>query len=184
MANARKYLLIIGVIGLAILSSCNGFGLVYKRPLTGNYYLTAVDDKAEINVSYKIDRNSYMGVVNKTIFAAGFNKDFIIAASHHAGGKDATFKDTVNYYIINVNKTNALRAAFVKTIDTIRYSTLYKDRNGHDSAGPMKIQVTKSSFTPPVASPLTYDEFLHQRKLQNVPDSLVFTITFKDLQGH
>ena len=59
------------------LASCSGIG---TKHLIGNYYLTKIDySDIELDLSYKIESSGdFLGVVNPTVFAIGYNDEYII----------------------------------------------------------------------------------------------------------
>ena len=96
---------------LPIIQSC---GFVYEQHLTGNYYLIAVDTKEDMDVCYhqqKDDDAPYTGITEASVYAVGYNNDFILVKAYHAF-KDSMGislyrydKNTTEYYIIPVNNT-------------------------------------------------------------------------------
>jgi hypothetical protein len=63
------------------MTSCFRF-FVHEKHLIGNYYFIAVDTDKDMNLSYKLENGDYMGVAGSTVFAAGYNDDFIIVKQH------------------------------------------------------------------------------------------------------
>ena len=80
--------------------SCDG---LHKEHITGNYYLVSTDYVDEdLSVSYDLGDGSYIGVVNETVFAVGYNKDFIIAKQHPAKEINNPDKSITNYFIVPI----------------------------------------------------------------------------------
>jgi uncharacterized membrane protein YciS (DUF1049 family) len=84
---------IIQIFLICLLIGCN-LGFVHEEQITGNYYLIAVDIKEQMSVSYKLNNSSFIGVVPETVYAVGFNENFIIAEQHEGSGLN------IKYYII------------------------------------------------------------------------------------
>ncbi|HPN18209.1 MAG TPA: hypothetical protein PK546_01645, partial [Chitinophagales bacterium] len=90
-----------------------------------------------------------------------------------------SYKDTIQYYLINVNEIKQEREKFISKTDTIRWKTVYKNQNNNDSLGPEEIQISASKFSPNSADPLTIEEFKRKRKELNVPNDLDFSINYE-----
>ena len=74
----------VGIGALLVLRACSS-GLVHEEQLDGPYYLTAVDAQDEMDVSYKVDEGAYVGRIPATVFAVGWNANYIVAKCHPAG---------------------------------------------------------------------------------------------------
>jgi hypothetical protein len=83
---------------VSCLLSCS-LGMSTERRLFGNYYLTAPDDDSQLALTYKEpgDTDGYSGIIEQTVFAVGFSKEYIIAKQHPAN------KAITNYYILPVH---------------------------------------------------------------------------------
>jgi hypothetical protein len=85
---------------LLFTTGCTG---MYKEHLTGNYYLTKMDYADEdLNLSYNLGNGSYIDVVPPTLFAAGYDDDYIIAKQHPCNGfgLSSINKKITHYYIV------------------------------------------------------------------------------------
>ena len=83
---------------ITLLTSCNGISVEH---LTDNYYLTKMDYEANNrSLSYKLGKGSYLGVVNATIFAVGYNDDFIIVKQHPRSFPNPPDTNMTNYYVV------------------------------------------------------------------------------------
>ena len=71
-----------------------------EKKIVGKYYLVAVDVAEDMTICYKLENGDYLGVVEETIFAVGFNEKYIIAKQHPGNNKSVT-----NYFIIPVNQS-------------------------------------------------------------------------------
>src|ERR1700749_1445227 len=81
---------------MIFLLSCS-VGMDIKRNIVGNYYLTAPDDDEQLGLTYQNpgDQNGgYDGIIEQTVFAVGYNKQYIIAKKHPPN------KDITNYFIL------------------------------------------------------------------------------------
>jgi len=65
----------------------------------GNYYLVAPDLDEQTSLSYHDPKDSlvYPSIIEATVFAVGYNKNYIIAKQHPNGDKHIT-----NYFILPV----------------------------------------------------------------------------------
>ena len=78
-------------------------GFVIKKNITGNYYLTAPDDDLQLSLTYgKPDEDFYSGIIESTVFAVGYNKDYIIAKQHPRKFPDDLDRTITNYYILPI----------------------------------------------------------------------------------
>lgn len=94
---------------LPLMQSC---GFVYERHLTGNYYLIAVDTKEDMDVCYhqqNDDDAPYTGITGASVYAVGYDNDFILVKAYRALRDSIGFPYPVmiriqpEYYIIPVN---------------------------------------------------------------------------------
>lgn len=92
----NRLLNLIGLSGLLVLSGC-GEGFVENKQVTGRYHLIAVDVIEDLSLDYKLKTGDYIGVVPETIFAVGFNSDYIITKQHPGNNKEIT-----NYFIVPI----------------------------------------------------------------------------------
>lgn len=83
------------------LSGCQGF--VKDEKITGKYHLVAVDILADLTLCYKLEGGDYKGVLEETVFAVGFNDNYIIAKQHPSNNRAIT-----NYYIVPIYIDNPL----------------------------------------------------------------------------
>jgi len=131
----RKKLLILVVIGL--FSGCQGF--VTQDHLIDNYYLVAVDDGIQTDLSYcPPDEDGCSPVIPYTVFAVGYNESYMIVKQHPNYDKRI-----VNYYILSVKdaKKWAGRDTVIMplslekfekqskelNIEKLRFTKIYKD---------------------------------------------------------
>lgn len=85
---------------LILFSGCiGGLGFDTKDKVVGNYYLVAPDDESQLSLDYcdPADQNGCSGVIDATVFAVGYNKEFIIAKQHPNNNRNTT-----NYYLLPI----------------------------------------------------------------------------------
>lgn len=80
---------------------CQGF--VKDEKITGRYHLVSIDIPEDLTLCYKLESGDYKGVLEETIFAVGFNDNYIIAKQHPSNNRAIT-----NYYIVPIYKENIL----------------------------------------------------------------------------
>ena len=115
--------------------------------LVANFYLGAPDNENQCALGFRNppNGNNFSTIVDQTVFAAGFNENYIIIKQHpHPSGSASLDKKITNYFIIPIE--HGLRRS------------------------PMAI------------GPLTLEEFKARRVQLAIPDSLVFTKVYADLQ--
>jgi hypothetical protein len=88
-------------ISLIFLFSCTRH---YNKKLTDKYYVNSLDEDVDMSISYEIGEGAYIDVVKATVFAFGYNDDFIIAKQHpiEKALKKGEWKATTNYFIIPI----------------------------------------------------------------------------------
>lgn len=78
-----------------LIAGCGWQGFVYDKQIDGPYRLIAVDVMSQMAVCYSLDGGDAIGRIEETVFAAGWNKDFIVAKRHPGSNKAIT-----EYYFI------------------------------------------------------------------------------------
>jgi len=89
-------------IALCLLyTSC---GLVINENIFGNYYLVASDTNEDLCLSYheSCDGGIYGTVVTPTVFAIGYNENYIIVKQHPRAFPNPPDKSITNFYILPV----------------------------------------------------------------------------------
>ena len=86
------------------LSRCHSFAL--EEEITGNYYLTAPDAGEQCRLSYNEDDGSpnYGDIISETVFAVGFNDNYMIVKQHPTILNNFEDKTITNYYILPLKK--------------------------------------------------------------------------------
>jgi hypothetical protein len=75
------------IVCLMVFAVASGVhGWEYEKRLTGDYSIIAVNDRRDMNVSKMLPSGDAVGVIPKTVFAVGWNDDFIIAKRHAPPG--------------------------------------------------------------------------------------------------
>ncbi len=83
------------VVFIFCLASCSG--MVIERHLFGNYYLAAPDVYEQSSLGYRNPgEDGYVIIIEETVVAAGFNKEYIIAKQYKGSPTD------YNYYILPI----------------------------------------------------------------------------------
>jgi hypothetical protein len=80
-------------------------GLAIKQQVIDNYYLIATDIDEDLSLSYcdPSDKSGCVGIIIPTVFAVGYNKDYIIVQQHPRVFPDPPNKRITNYFILPVN---------------------------------------------------------------------------------
>ncbi|HRP03146.1 MAG TPA: DUF3997 domain-containing protein [Candidatus Kapabacteria bacterium] len=81
------------IIILFLFSSCQD--IAYNEKIIGRYYLIAIDYLEQMNLSFQLENNNSVGIIGQTVFAVGFNKNYIIVKQHPYNNRKIT-----NYYIV------------------------------------------------------------------------------------
>jgi hypothetical protein len=95
---------ILYLIIFSLLSGC--MGLAIKENVVGNYYLIATDVDEDLNLSYHepADDNNYGGIIEATVFAIGYNDEYIIVKQHPRIFPNPPNKAITNFYILPIKK--------------------------------------------------------------------------------
>jgi hypothetical protein len=80
----------------AILSGC---GFAHDERLTGDYRLIAVDSVEEMSVCRRLPDGNAIGRIGETVFAVGWNDQYIVAKQHPAKNRNVT-----NYYFLDISR--------------------------------------------------------------------------------
>ena len=91
------------IIVLAAYSCIGGFGFVLDKKIIDNYYLIAVDIDEQCALCHRDKgENGASIVIRPTVFAAGYNDQYIIAKQHPLieARHDSIDKSITNYYIV------------------------------------------------------------------------------------
>lgn len=101
-----------------LLTSCHfGDNPNNNKILTGNFYLTWFDSEIDQNIIYSTEKNqaTAIPVVEKTVFAAGFNENFIIAKQHPDKSKE------IENRLFDAHARNSKEDYEVKNLDDTIY---------------------------------------------------------------
>lgn len=101
---------IVYIVLLLGIASCGT--LVYKRQITGNYYLIAVDSMEDLGVCYHNASDIYAGIGGHGVYEVGNDEHFIITKKYKEvprTGRDSLFttydKSITEYCIIPIDNT-------------------------------------------------------------------------------
>jgi hypothetical protein len=81
-----------------IMMDCGGF--VHQERLVGNYYLIAIDSEGDMRISYRIGESSFLGAIRATVFAVGYDSNFIIVKQHPSASFGKIDRTKIDYYIV------------------------------------------------------------------------------------
>ena len=90
------------VFATLILLACvllSGCGFVHDEHITGPYRLIAVDVDEQMSISYDLGDGSAVGRINETVFAYGYDNQYIVAMQHPEGNRSIT-----NYFYLDMAK--------------------------------------------------------------------------------
>jgi len=85
-----------------------GYGFALKKHIFGNYYIIASDVIEDASLSYldEEDKDNFGEIIGATVFAVGFNDNYIIAKQYCTNSKELKMSEhetiKVNYYILPV----------------------------------------------------------------------------------
>lgn len=89
----------------------------YFKQINDQYYLEATDVKEDMALGFN-DGTNGVGVIAATVFAIGYNQDYIIIKQHPSTFGKQLNKQTTNYYII------PLKQRLTKSIDKNFYGPM------------------------------------------------------------
>lgn len=88
------------IISLLTFVSCTGLD---DEHIVDQYYLGTIDYVEEgMTLYYLLDDGNYVGVVDETVFAVGFNDEFIIVKQHPAKFTNSPDKSITNFFIVPI----------------------------------------------------------------------------------
>ena len=76
----RKHLRLVSAAFFA--SALTGCGFAHDERIDGPYRLVAIDADEEMSVCYDLAAHNCVGRVSQTVFAVGWNSNYIVAARH------------------------------------------------------------------------------------------------------
>ncbi len=77
---------VLSIVGLLSLTAC---GFVHDETLVGRYHLVGVDAREEMMLCWTFDNGSCHGLGGSTLYAAGYNDRYVVAAIHPQGARTA-----------------------------------------------------------------------------------------------
>lgn len=104
--------LFVGFIIIICQACYFGAGLI-ETELTDNFSLFANNDMDEMRIWYFPGEHRSNLIVRETVFAVGYNDEFIIAKSHPKNSENQIDKNVILYHIVQVEncKTNPKESA-------------------------------------------------------------------------
>ena len=86
-------------LALLVLQGC--VGGVYFEKIVNGYFLSAIDVKTDMLLGYQ-DGDFGVGVVGSTVFAVGYNDEYIIVKQHPRKFPNPPDKSITNYFIVPI----------------------------------------------------------------------------------
>lgn len=93
----------LSILFITVLFFTGCFRKEFKQPLTSGYALYAYSSHEDMTIEY-FDKYGGFEIVGPTVFAIGYNNDFIIAKQHPAIYPEKENKAITNYFIIPLKK--------------------------------------------------------------------------------
>ena len=98
---AQPFLVVLACLGL--LAGCGGIGFAYEKRLSGKYGLVAADVLEQMVVAEMLPNGSAIGVIPATVFAVGWNEQFIIAKQHPSDSNHRVDKTVTQFYVLRIS---------------------------------------------------------------------------------
>jgi len=87
---------------LCLLCGCWSWPVPDGPDLVGGYALWAIDTREQMSLVKKLPKGTGEAVVAPTVFAAGWNNDFIMVIQHPGDGFHPPDKSVSNYFILRL----------------------------------------------------------------------------------
>ncbi|HXC56001.1 MAG TPA: hypothetical protein VNU97_11955 [Rhizomicrobium sp.] len=95
------------LVAVACVLAISGCGFVDDETLVGPYKLVAVDVREDMSLCWQsLDGKVCEGIVGPTLFAAGFNDDYVVAAVHPSVFPKPPNKSVTQYYYVIRDRRN------------------------------------------------------------------------------
>lgn len=114
------------LLTMEMLYSCQD--LVFEKKVVDEYYLIATDAMEDMSLCYKFGSGSYVGVVDQSVFAVGFNSQFLIIKQHPFTFPDSINRNKTNYYIITIKNIKSKYKAKESLIGPLNEKEFSKQR--------------------------------------------------------
>ena len=103
MKTINRIIFFLSIFFVGVITSCWYQGLAYKEQIQDYYYLIATDDEKYMSIAYNdYGGSAYLNIIPSTVFAVGYNENFIIAKRHPSQFSEPINKNITNYYIIPI----------------------------------------------------------------------------------
>lgn len=91
-------------LSLLLVTSC---GFVEEKKITGNYYAIAIDTHESRTLSYKINDDSYVGIVEACLHSVGISDHYLIAVQspEYSIAIDSSM---LKYFIVSIKEEYTL----------------------------------------------------------------------------
>lgn len=91
------------LITLALVTLLSGCGLIHDDHLVGRYHLMAENVPEQMKVSYYFPHEEgWIGRIPETVFAVGWDKDYIVAKQHPKNNRRVT-----HFYYLDITRDSA-----------------------------------------------------------------------------
>jgi hypothetical protein len=122
----KKVVTLILIASIWILQGCYFGAGVVEQNLPDDFFLFANNSLDENSIWYKTGEHSSAIIVGETVFAVGYNEDFIIAKRHPKDSINQVNKKITSYHIIEIDKMSKRNPE--KSIDLTKeqYSSMRK----------------------------------------------------------
>ena len=96
------------IVAACLLTGCSGIGLSGEYNLVGDNALWAVDAREQMSLVKKDGKGGGIDIVGPTVFAAGWNNDFIMIMQYPGNAFGAHDKSITNYFIFRMKEEKLL----------------------------------------------------------------------------
>lgn len=121
----KTIIYILGIFTAVSHYSCNG---LESEHITERYFFVAVDTRENMSLGYSVsdDNSSFVDVVRETVFAAGYDDNFIILKQHPRNNRSI-----INYYIVPIYKefTSSPERGVIGALTLEQFNEKRKDLN-------------------------------------------------------
>jgi hypothetical protein len=127
----RLFILLIGIVFV-------GCEFAHEEKVVGKYYLVASDVVEDMNLGFQEHRSGYGTLVKATVFAVGFNDEFIIVKQHPSIFPYPPDNTITNYFIVPISSRMNPYEDIIGPLTKTEFETK-KDELGIDKDLPFSI---------------------------------------------